>query len=138
MYENKVKLNSHGVNTVIQYHILSDEKMKEIGFTKNYYEGTDHEEYSPYWWFTKEIHFPKEKQYRRIDIDFTVKIPKDGSDLNIMVLDMDFCQPYDYQRILERNPDHQFASIVSAQVEKWMEYLQDNGVLSGYVKGEYI
>ena len=134
----EIKLNSHCVNAKIKYHILSDEKMKEIGFNKNYYEGTDHEEYSPYWWFTKEIHFPKEKQYREIDIDFTVKIPKGGSDLNIMVLDMDFCQPYDYQRILERNPDNKFAGIVREQIEKWMEYLQDNGVLSGHVKGEYI
>ena len=134
----EIKLNSHCVNAKIKYRILSDEKMKEIGFNKNYYEGTDHEEYSPYWWFTREIYLPKEKQYRGIDIDFTVKIPKDGSDLNIMVLDMNFCQPYDYQRILERNPDNKFAGIVREQVEKWMEYLQDNGVLSGHVRGEYI
>lgn len=138
MSEKKIELNSHGVNAAIQYHILSDEKMKEIGFTKNYYEGTDYEEYSPYWWFTRDIQFPKEKQYRGIEIDFTVKIPKDGSDIDIMVLDMFFCQPYDYQRILEKNPNHPFASIVSEQVEKFMEYLQDNGVLSGHVKGEYI
>ena len=51
---------------------------------------------------------------------------------------MNFCQSYDYQRILERNPSHQLAGIVREQVEKWMEYLQDNGVLSGHVKGEYI
>ena len=107
-------------------------------YYKNYYDGTDHEEYSPYWWFSKEIRFPKEKQYRGIDIDFIVKIPKDGSDLNIMVLDMDFCQPYDYQRILSKNPNHPCASIVNEQVERWMEYLQEQGVLSGHVRGEYI
>ena len=55
----EIKLNSHCVNAKIKYHILSDEKMKEIGFNKNYYEGTDHEEYSPYWWFTRMIQFPK-------------------------------------------------------------------------------
>ena len=134
----EIKLNSHCVNAKIKYHILSDEKMKEIGFNKNYYEGTDHEEYSPYWWFTRMIQFPKDKRWRDIEIDFTVKIPKDGSDLNIMVLDDDFCQPYDYQRILSKNPNHPCASIVNEQVERWMEYLQEQGVLSGHVRGEYI
>ena len=134
----KIELNSHGVNAAIKYHIISDEKMKEIGFHKNYYEGTDHEEFSPYWWFSRTIRFPKEKRWKNIEIDFVVKIPKDGSDLNIMILDMDFCQPYDYQKILNNNPNHPCANIVNEQVEKWIEYLQDNGVLSGHVKGEYI
>ena len=135
---NEVEVNSHGVTKLIKYTILSDEKMKEIGFRKNYYEGTDHEEYSPYWWFTKGIEFPEDKLWKGIEIDFDVKIPKDGSDLDIMVLDMDFCQPYDYQRILSKNPTHPCASVVNEQVEKWMKYLQDNGVLSGHVYGEYI
>jgi hypothetical protein len=133
-----VEVNSHGVNKLIKATILSDEKMKEIGFNKNYYEGTDHEKYSPYWWFTRGIEFPKEKKWKGIEIDFTVKIPKDGSDINIMVLDMDFCQPYDYQRILNKNPKHLCANIVNEQVEMWMKYLQNNGVLSGHVYGEYI
>ena len=42
------KVNSNGVNKLIKYTILPDEKMKEIGFCKNYYEGTVHEKYSPY------------------------------------------------------------------------------------------
>lgn len=134
----EIKVNSNGVNTKIKYHILSDEKMKEIGFFKNYYEGTDHEKYSPYWYFTKTIQFPKEKQWKNIDIEFAVHIPKDDSDLDIMVLDMDFCQPYYYQLILSHNKNAPCAKIVNEQVEKWMEYLQDNGVLSGHVKGEYI
>lgn len=133
-----VEVNSHGINKLIKYTILSDEKMKEIGFCKNYYEGTDHEECSPYWWFSKTIRFPKDKRWKGIEIDFVIKIPKDGSDLNIMVLDMDFCQPYDYQRILSKNPTHPCASIVNEQVEEWMKYLQDSGVLSGHVYGEYI
>lgn len=131
-------LNSNGVNAAIKYNILSDKEMNKLGFNKNYYEGTDHEEYSPYWWLTKTIQFPKEKRWKNIDIKFTVKIPKDGSDLNIMVLDMDFCQPYDYQRILSKNPDNQCAKIVYEQVEEYMEYLQNSGVLSGHIYGEYI
>ena len=30
------------------------------------------------------------------------------------------------------------ANIVNEQVEKWMEYLQEQGVLSGHVRGEYV
>lgn len=136
---DKIEVNKYGVNKLINCHILSYEKMKEIGFNKNYYEGTDHEEYSPYWWFTKSIEFPKDKEYRYVDIDFTVKIPKDNSDdINIMVLDMDFCQPFDYQYILNKNPNNECSNIIKEQVEEWMQYLQDNGVISGYTKGMYI
>ena len=133
-----IELNSHGVNKAIKATILSDERMKEIGFHKNYYEGTDHEKYSPYWYFCRGIRFPKEKRWRGVEISFQVNIPKDNSDLNIMILDDDFCQPYDYQYILSRNPKNECAKIVKEDVEKWMTYLQENGVLSGHSYGEYI
>lgn len=133
-----VELNSHGVNKLIKFNILSDEKMKEIGFHKNYYEGTDHEEYCPYWYFSRMIRFPNEKRWKNVEISFSVHIPKDGSDLNIMVLDDDWCQPYDYQYLLSRNPDNECANIVKEEVEMLMKYLQDNEVLSGHVYGEYI
>lgn len=133
-----VEVNSHGVNKLIRYNILSDEKMKEIGFHKNYYEGTDHEKYSPYWYFMRGIEFPKEKRWKGVEISFNVHIPKDGSDLNIMVIDEDWGQPYDYQYLLNRNSKNECAKIVKEEVEKWMKYLQDNGVLSGHVYGEYI
>lgn len=113
--------NKYGVNKAIQYHILPDEKMREIGFTD-----CDPE----IWYFSRVI-----KQ----DISFNVMIPKDGiGDLRIDVLDEDFCQPYDYQAILDRDSDFPFALLVEQKVEEYMEYLQDKGVLSGHVRGEYI
>lgn len=133
-----IEVNSNGTNKAIKATILSDERMKEIGFHKNYYEGTDHEQHSPYWWFTKPIKFPKEKRWRGTSIDFDVKIPKDGSDIEIITLDMYFCQLYDYQEILNRNSKNECANIVKEQVEMWMKYLHDEGVLSGHVYGEYI
>lgn len=129
MFNEEVKVNSHGTNSKIKAHILSDEEMKEIGFT-NYYE--------PNWYFCKSIKFPKETRYKGFDISFSVSIPKDGSDIRIDVLDEDFCQPYDYQSMLRKNPTFEPALIVYEQVEEWMEYLQSKGVLSGHVKGEYI
>ena len=82
----EIKLNSHCVNAKIKYHILSDEKMKEIGFNKNYYEGTDHEEYSPYWWFTRMIQFPKDKRWKGIEIDFNLEVENAPSSIAVNVL----------------------------------------------------
>ena len=129
MFDEKVELNSNCVNAKIKAHILSDKEMREIGFT----------DYSKdRWFFCRSITFPREPRYKGFDISFNVSIPKDGSDIRIDVLDEDFCQPYDYQRILSKNPNHPCASIVNEQVERWMDYLQSKGVLSGHVKGEYI
>lgn len=135
-YEKAV--NHNGVNKAITYIILPDEKMQEIGFHKNYYEGTDHEQYSPYWYFNRMIEFPKEKRWNGMDISFSVNIPKDGTDISIDILDVTFCQPYDYQFLLSKNPQNECALIVKEQVEKWMKYLQDNGVLRGHEYGMYI
>ena len=124
-----VELNSHGVNKLIKATILSDEKMREIGFT----------DYSKdNWYFCRIIKFPKEKRYRGFEISFSVTIPKDNSDIQIDVLDEDFLQPYDYQYMLDKNPTFKPCLIVKEQVEEWMKYLQDSGVLSGHVYGEYI
>ena len=129
MFDEKVEVNSNCVNTKIKAHILSEKEMREIGFT----------DYSKNrWFFCRSITFPREPRYKGFDISFSVSIPKDCSDISIDVLDEDFCQPYDYQRILSKNPNHPCASIVNEQVERWMEYLQEQGVLSGHVKGEYI
>ena len=125
---SNVELNKNGVNKLIKANILPDDKMRQIGFTdfaKNR------------WYFGRMIKF-KEKEYRGIEISFNVVIPKDGSDIRIDILDDDFCQPYDYQYFLENNPPNKVALIVKEQVEEWMKYLQDNGVLEGHVYGEYI
>ena len=124
-----VELNSHGVNKLIKATILSDKEMRDIGFT----------DYSKdNWYFCRLIKFPNEKRYRRFKISFSVTIPKDNSDIQIDVLDEAFLQPYDYQYMLDKNPTFEPCLIVKEQVEEWMKYLQDNGVLSGHVHGEYI
>lgn len=127
-----VKLNSHGVNAKIKAHILDDAKMREIGFT-DYAKDR--------WYFCRGINFKgikKKRNSKNIDISFSVTIPKDGSDIRIDVLDEWFCQPYDYQYILGKDPGHKIANIVKEQVEYCMEKLQEEGVLEGHVRGEYI
>ena len=128
MFDEKVEVNSNCVNAKIKAHILSEKEMREIGFT----------EYNKEWHFRRSITFPREPRYKGFDIAFNVSIPKDGSDIRIDVLNEDFCQPYDYQSILNKNPTFELALIIYEQVEKWMEYLQSKSVLSGHVKGEYI
>lgn len=125
----KVEVNSNGVNQLIKATILSDKEMKEIGFT----------DYSKdYWYFSMPIIFPNTKRYHGFNISFSISIPKDDSDIRIDVLDDNFCQPYDYQYMLNKNPTFEPCLIVKEQVEKWMKYLQDNRVISGHVYGEYI
>ena len=124
-----IETNSHGVNKAITYTILSDEEMGKIGFT-NYNE--------PRWFFIKSINFPKEKRYRGFDITFSVSIPKDKGDIRIDILDEDFLQPYDYQKMLKSNPYFEPCLIVKEQVEEWMKYLMECGVLHGHRYGKYI
>lgn len=113
----------------IKATILSDKEMRDIGFT-------DHAK--DRWYFCKILKIPNSKQYRGFDISFNVTISKNSSNIRIDVLDEAFCQPYDYQYVLKRNPKSECANIVKEQVEEWMKYLQDKGVLSGHVYGEYI
>lgn len=124
-----IETNSHGVNKAITYTILSDDEMKKIGFSNNY---------EPHWYFSRAINFPKEKRYRGFDITFSVSIPKDNSDIRIDVLDEDFLQHYDYQKMLNSNPDFEPCLIVKEQVEKWMDYLRECGILHGHSYGDYI
>lgn len=124
-----VQVNSKGVNTKIKANILSDTEMQKIGFTE-YRKGYLH--------FSRLITFPKDKRYNGLEITFNVTIPKDNSDISIDVLDEAFCQPYDYQRMLEDNPEFKIALIVKEQVEEWMKYLADTGVITGHNYGEYI
>lgn len=120
--QKTVEVNSNGVNKKIKAHILDDKTMEEIGFTE-YRKG--------FLYFCRIVD-------RDLDISFSVTIPRDGSDISIDVLDEAFCQPYDYQNILVNNPEHKTALRVQSKVEEWMKYLQDKGVLSGHIPGEYI
>jgi hypothetical protein len=124
----EVETNSSGVNVKIKANILPDDAMRKIGFT-------DYNKKN--WFFSRGLNFSG-KQYRHFDISFSVTIPKDGSEIRIDVLDEDFLQPYDYQYMLEQNPTFEPALLVQKQVEEYMEYLQNNGVLEGHIKGEYI
>ena len=122
------ELNKNYVNSKIKAHILGDEVMKKLGFSDK----EDH------WYFCRMLSFPKKKIYKGFEVSFSVSIPKNGDDIKIDVIDEGYGQPYDYQNILIDDPTFETALIVMDEVEKWMDYLQNNEVLSGHIKGEYI
>lgn len=118
----EIKLNSKHTNASIKANILPDKEMRKIGFT-------DH---NPDVWFYITPYS------QDTSIDFVVTIPKDGSDIEIITLDNNFCQPYDYQAILHDYPDNSFTLKFREFVEEEMAYLESKGVLSGHAKYEYI
>lgn len=134
LLDEDVETNSHSVNKKIKANILSDEEMRRIGFT----------DYSKNnWYFCRMIKFPNTKKYKGFEISFSVTIPKDGSDIRIDVLDEAFCQPYDYQNMIVKNRErktrvNETCMIIFEQVESLMKYLEDNGVITGHIYGEYI
>lgn len=113
-------LDNRGLNAAIGSTILPEEQMRELGFT-------DHS--GKNWYFVMRV---------ANDITFNLTIPKDGSRLQIDVLDEDFGQPYDYQAILKRSPKLEYAKNVKSAVEVLMERFSLQGVITGYKKGMYI
>ncbi len=118
------EVNDRGINKKIQIHLLPEEEMRTLGFT-DYREG--------YWYFCRGI---------VSSISFSISINKDDpTDFRIDVLDDDFCQPYEYQAMLSKesySEPNKVAVQVYEAVEKWMAFLEVNGIVSGHVKGEYI
>lgn len=134
LLEDNVETNRHCVNKKIKANILEESKMRELGFT---------DFCKDRWYFCRGINFPKTREYRGFEVTFSIAIPKDGSDFRIDVLDEAFCQPYDYQSMIMRSKEkgttpNKTAIIVFEQVEYWMKYLEDIGIVEGHVYGEYI
>ena len=120
----KVNLTKNHNNANIKVNVLPDDKMREIGFT----------DFNPKSWY-----FCRLGVGGLDDISFSISIPKDNpSDWCIDILDENFLQPYDYQAMIERKTDNDIPYRVQKDVEHWMEYLKESGIISGHEYGEYI
>lgn len=119
---NDVVLDKNGLNAALDYNKdITEERLREIGFT-NYNK--------PVWYYSKQL---------GNEISFNVSIPVNRTDrLKIDILDDDFLQPFDYQRMLRIDPKHKFAWSIKVKVEDEMQFLQDNGVITGFTKGMHI
>lgn len=73
------------------------------------------------------------------DISFNISIDKLTLDIkDIDVLDEDFCQPYDYQRILLHDGEHKFAKNIYFKVNGILSQLQKDGIIEGFKIGMYV
>ena len=123
MYDEDVELNEFHCNKKLQGHILSSREMKKAGFR----------ELEDRWFYSRMLD-------KKADISFDVSIYKDNPTemVNIEVFDEDYGQHYDFQKYLNKNPHFEFALKIRNAVEMEMARLQELGVISGHIKGEYI
>jgi len=117
-----VDVNKYATNENIKFNILTDKKMKEIGFNK-----VDTNK----WYFFRYL-----KCNREISFNCTIYI--DDNEVDISTIDEDFGQHYDYQSLLKNSPNFIFILKVKEEVEMFIKYLKDNGVIYGHNYGEYI
>ena len=123
MYDEDVELNEFHCNKKLQGHILSSREMKKAGFR----------ELEDRWFYSRMLD-------KKADISFDVSIYKDNPTerVNIEVFDEDYGQHYDFQKYLNKNPHFEFALKIRNAVEIEMARLQELGIISGHIKGEYI
>lgn len=115
------EVNKNGINKKIKVNLLSEDRMKELGFT-DYCKDR--------WYYCREL---------SKDISFSVSIPKENpDDFRIDILDENFCQPYDYQSILSKNKENKIALEIMNKVEIQMDILKTFGIIKGHIRGEYI
>lgn len=117
-----VNLNSFGMNERIRFHVLKAKDMHSAGFT-------DHDKTK--WYYMRDL---------GNGISFNVTIGKTGHEGRIDVLDEEFLQPYDFQRMLEDGVQNapQMALVVYYKVIGLMLELQMKGIINGYKPGDYI
>lgn len=117
-------------NANIKANILSDEKMRELGFS-------DHVKSD--WYFSKMLTSMKKfRGFTDLGISFSITINKKTSKCKIDVLDENWCQPFDYQSILRKDPEHKFSLEIHHKVQDIMKWLIEVGIIEGYNLGDYI
>lgn len=114
--------NKAGFNTALTLRPLDDAAMRSFGFT-------DH--VPDRWFFCRRVSADG-------DITLNVIIGKTDDVRRIDVLDECFGQPYDYQAILNNNPDFEYANEVADKCEEWFNKLSEAGILDGWKPGMYV
>lgn len=116
-----IPLTQRGMNRNIKAHLLPDKEMVGLGFHKQ----------ADKWFCFKTLD-------QKYDISFCVEIDATNDALHISVIDEDFGQHYDYQRVLRDSPDSEVALNIWRKVEEQMKKLTDAGLITGHVYGRYI
>ena len=127
----EVKVNGLGTNEAIKFNC--DENL--LRKNKFAFFRSSHSKIPPHWSYVSYF------LDADIEISFNVTYydePYKGANLEIVTIDEDFGQPYDYQSILEKNPKQVCALQVKDFVEEEMRKLKEAGIISGHNYGEYI
>ena len=123
-----MNLTTWGNNADIKVHILDDGKMIDAGFISVHSNLCS----DPYWYMCKKVYGSDFS-----DITFNMTIYTE-TDWKIDILDEAFCQPYDYQWLLNRQNVPHAAYKVKNNVDAIMQQLIDFGIISGWEVGDYI
>ena len=137
-FEN-VKTNAHGLNLKIKWNNdVTEDTLLAAGF--RFMEEPNYPEkwsIPPHWHYHRDM--------RKNDITFNVdyyidpyKGNTEADKLDISVIDEDFGQPYDYQYLMRQEKVPGFVWQVKDFVENEMSKLQEAGIISGHIEGEYI
>lgn len=122
-------LTKHDNNSNIKINLFDEDIMRKARFT-DYREG--------HWYYCRDL------RPLSHGISFNLSVKKDDpTDWRIDILDEAFCQPYDYQSMIEREFNGEefsgdFHWKVDEQVTYEMEHLTRLGVISGWKRGDYI
>ena len=92
----------------MKVNILTDEQMRNIGFTDNF---------KPNWYFCKRI-------CEKYPVTINFSINKKTKNCEIDILDENFLQPYPYEKDKE----------IYGNAQKWIDYMIDKGILSKNIK----
>lgn len=117
---DEVQLDENGLNNKIEGVILDESTMLSRGFRR----------------MLKGFYFG-----RTVGCEITLNIhiyDDPNKRLTIDVLDEDFCQPYDYQRIISMDSANTVAPKVKDRVDYWLEKLSREGIIVGFKRGMYV
>lgn len=138
---DSLRKNKQARGQRIKIEMPPSDQIAESGFNKNIkinpkqttqslidYGFTNH--YEPHLYFL---------QMLNENISFSITVIKETLEIErIDVLDEDFCQPYDYQSILMRENDFEFARRIYYQVNNILSKMQEDGIVTGFQVGMYV
>lgn len=103
----------------MKLHVLDEQKMRQIGFTDYANER---------WYLSRKL---------ADDVTLNVTISKDKSSGSVEVLDEEFCQWYDFEYILNNDPNHRFANEVKQNFTNNMIWLTQEGIVENWNEGDW-
>lgn len=120
-------VNRNMNNVALKFNVIDDDRMRAASFERI----VPRDGRPAYWCHDKRV------KYMDLHCSLVIRVYDDGS-WTLDVLDNDFCQPYDYQAMLERDPTFVFAGKIRDGVEQRLAYLRNQGILENWDFGAYV